>query len=245
MKLLMIGNSSKHWGDFCTAVESEKQQIVKIESCKDGYEALQNDEDFDGIIIYSAGVNNCGLEFLAKVKGDLKLKGVPVILVGTGFSEELVSQYYSLGVFDLILMPASRNTILAKLSRMKKDGRKTVLVVDDEKAIVEFLTVFLKRERYKAVGAYSSEEALELIKTNNIDAVISDYLMPGMSGLDLLVELKNKFPGIPVILITGHSGKFGPIDAIQAGADGYFAKPFNNVELIYVLRHIIEKYRRN
>jgi DNA-binding NtrC family response regulator len=69
--------------------------------------------------------------------------------------------------------------------------------------------------------------------------VSTDIRLPGRSGLELMVEIKGKYPGTPVILITGYAGQYSPKDAIAMGADGYFAKPFHNMDLIYTLRRVL------
>jgi two-component system C4-dicarboxylate transport response regulator DctD len=85
---------------------------------------------------------------------------------------------------------------------------------------------------------------LAIVGERRVDAVISDILMPGKSGMDLLVDLKMKYADIPVILITGHSGRFSAQDAIASGADGFLAKPFNNLDIVFSIRSALQRYRR-
>jgi len=84
---------------------------------------------------------------------------------------------------------------------------------------------------------------LTALKENRFDAVVTDVMLPGKSGIELLEIIKKDNPEMPVILITGFSGQFTPRDAISLGADGFFAKPFNNIELSYKLRLILSQKR--
>jgi DNA-binding NtrC family response regulator len=242
MRLLMIGNKFPLWTELCSTIQSFKHEIIEADSCKDGFLKLEKDLDIDAVFIFSASAEDCGLKFLKNLKGDPKLKALPVLIAGTGFEEPLVAEYLKHGAFDIILIPTNSPSLQAKLIRIEMNGRKSALVVDDEKGIAEIIKDYLEMERFKATAVYSAEEALEALRNRHIDIVVSDIILPGKSGMDLLVEIKNNYPEIPVILITGHSGRFSPKDAIQAGADGYFTKPFNNMELSFTIRAIMEKY---
>jgi CheY-like chemotaxis protein len=72
---------------------------------------------------------------------------------------------------------------------------------------------------------------LKILETESVFAVISDICMPGISGLELLAKVKATHPEVFVLLITGQTGKFDKEQAIAAGADGFVAKPFKNIEL--------------
>ena len=83
-----------------------------------------------------------------------------------------------------------------------------------------------------------------MIASRQIFAIISDICMPGISGLDLLVKVKEIYPQMPVLLVTGQTGKYSREQAIAAGADGFMAKPFKNVEIATKLRVLIQSSRR-
>ena len=127
--------------------------------------------------------------------------------------------------------------------RIKISGKRIVLIVDDEPEILNLLKNVLEIERFKVLTAESAEKALEVLTENKVHAIVSDILLPGITGIDLLVAIKQQYEHTPVILITGYSGKFTPQHAISAGADGYFKKPFRNLELVQTLRQVIQEYQ--
>lgn len=115
--------------------------------------------------------------------------------------------------------------------------KKHILVVDDECSICEILGQFLRKSGYNVSTASSGEEALETLKRNGIDLVISDIKMPGMSGVDLLKHVKEYRQTLPVLMTTGFPTLDTAIEALKLGAHDYMTKPFH-------LEEIGEKVRR-
>ena len=94
-----------------------------------------------------------------------------------------------------------------------------VLVVDDERPIVDLLTRYLGQHGFRAVGAYSPDQARQLVLSDPaIGVVISDVRMPGQSGLELLQHVKSRFPQLPVIIMTAYSDLESAVAAFQGGA---------------------------
>ena len=122
--------------------------------------------------------------------------------------------------------------------------RATVLVVDDEQFIRELLARSIKREGYLVSEAGDGREALEILRDNHIDIVISDIKMPNMDGWQLLEEIKKEYPDVSVILITAYAGDHTPEHAIEAGADYFITKPFKNVEIARTLTGLINRRRK-
>jgi DNA-binding NtrC family response regulator len=102
----------------------------------------------------------------------------------------------------------------------------SILVVDDEQRFVDELEEFLKGKGFRLFSANHPVEALAIVEKESPDIAILDIRLPGMSGLELLHEIKNKKPEIEVIMISGHGDMNTVIDAMRKGATDYFAKPF-------------------
>lgn len=115
---------------------------------------------------------------------------------------------------------------------------KCVLLVDDEEEIVSFMERFLKRFKIETVKALSGEEALTLFDPNKVEFVFLDIRMKGIDGISVLKELKNRAPGVKVIIITGSSGRGAKDTAMELGALDYISKPLDLAEL----KEKIEKY---
>src|SRR5512138_686562 len=116
-----------------------------------------------------------------------------------------------------------------------------VLVVDDEPAVTFTLESMLQLRGDTAVVAHSGEDGLALLE--GIDAVITDFAMPGMDGLELLRTLRERDPSLPVILLTAHGSERVAVNAIKAGAYDYLTKPADIDEMALVVERALEARR--
>jgi two-component system NtrC family response regulator len=114
--------------------------------------------------------------------------------------------------------------------------RASILVVDDDPNSLFGICQILKDEGYQVVPAGNGKDALEKLKTNGINMVITDEKMPDLTGMELLSEIKKVDPGIPVILITAYGSVSMAVDALKKGAFYFFEKPiFNNLEQFFAI----------
>ncbi len=118
-----------------------------------------------------------------------------------------------------------------------------VLVVDDEPHIGHLLSRWLAAEGYECVTAHSGESAIELLEGSEFHLVVSDIMMPGMSGMELLTFLRNQFPEIAVIMVTAVDDRKTAILALDLGAFGYVIKPFDKNEIIINVANALERRR--
>jgi two-component system response regulator HydG len=114
--------------------------------------------------------------------------------------------------------------------------RPKVLVVDDERAILDTVEILLRGEGFDARIAQSGSEALELFDEMAPDIVLTDIRMPGVTGLDLLEAVRQRDPEIPVILMTAQASLQSAVKAVNQGAFYYLQKPFGNAELVTLCR---------
>ena len=120
---------------------------------------------------------------------------------------------------------------------------ETLLVVDDEPSMREFLEIMLTQDGYIVRSASSGEEGLELFKVSEPSLVLTDVRMPGMSGLDLIQRLKQINPTVPVIVITAFASAEDALRAVREGAYDYLSKPFQLDDLRIIIRNALEVYR--
>src|SRR5947209_613532 len=119
-----------------------------------------------------------------------------------------------------------------------------ILIVDDEEVLRDVLDAVLRREGFEVVMAASGEEALAVLdEDDNIDLVILDIMLPGISGIDTLRALRISNPSLPVIIITAFSSIDGAIEAMKFGAFHYIPKPFKNVEVVLTVNKALEQRR--
>ncbi len=124
--------------------------------------------------------------------------------------------------------------------RKKKMRIPTILVVDDSKAILTMLKTFLEKEGYDVITTLTALDALPLIQMREIDLVIMDIKLPGLSGIDALTEIKNKDIKLPVIIMTAFGTTQTAIEAMKRGAYDYVTKPFKINELSNLVKKALE-----
>ena len=117
-----------------------------------------------------------------------------------------------------------------------------ILCVDDEEENLMLLEAMLANNDFQLVCASSGTDALQKIKSQPIDLVISDITMPGMDGIDLCRKVKEdpKFRDIPIIMVTGLASRQDRVRGIEVGVEDYFTKPFNRIELLARIKILLK-----
>jgi len=121
------------------------------------------------------------------------------------------------------------------------ENKMNVLVVDDDREIVDSICIFLSGEGYKALKAYDGIEALEILSENEVHLMILDIMMPKLNGIKTLMKLRES-RNIPVILLSAKSEDADKIFGLTAGADDYVTKPFNPSELMARVKSQLRRY---
>lgn len=119
-----------------------------------------------------------------------------------------------------------------------------VLLVDDEADFRRPIAKRLDRRGFEIHEAGSGEEALDYLEANPIDVVVLDVKMPGLNGIDTMARIKERFQGIEVILLTGHSSTEDGVEGIKQGAFDYLTKPIELTHLAGKINQATEKRRR-
>jgi len=119
----------------------------------------------------------------------------------------------------------------------------TIFVIDDDPALREVLEEFLTGIGYSVITADNSFVGLEKIRENSIDLVITDLMMPGISGIDFIKAVREYDPDLPVIMITAYPSIDIAVNAIKEGASDFITKPFNLDHISLVVRRTIEEGR--
>jgi DNA-binding NtrC family response regulator len=119
----------------------------------------------------------------------------------------------------------------------------TIVIVDDEDMVLTSLKSFLSLETEYTVKSFlNPKEALQFIEKNDVDLVLSDYLMPEMDGITFLGEVRKVHPNVPRVILTGYADKENAIKAInEVGLFQYIEKPWDNDDLLIILRNGIER----
>ena len=116
-----------------------------------------------------------------------------------------------------------------------------ILVCDDDREIVDAIEIYLMQEGFEVEKAYDGEEALEVLKKNEIDLMIIDVMMPRLDGIRATLKIREE-SNIPIIILSAKTEDADKILGLNVGADDYMAKPFNPLELV---ARVKSQIRRN
>jgi DNA-binding response OmpR family regulator len=125
----------------------------------------------------------------------------------------------------------------------RKGGRKTVLVVDDERDLVELISYDLKRNGYDVLAAYDGNTALDLATREQPDLIILDLMLPGLEGTEVARRLKadSRTAGVPIIMLTAKAEETDVVVGLTLGADDYVTKPFSKKILLARVNTVLRR----
>ena len=118
-----------------------------------------------------------------------------------------------------------------------------VLVVEDDKEILEGVQIYLRNQGYKVFGACNGKEGLDIMERETIHLAIVDVMMPVMDGITMTMRLREKYD-FPVIMLTAKSEEIDKITGLNVGADDYVTKPFAPMELLARVNSQLRRYSR-
>jgi DNA-binding NtrC family response regulator len=118
-----------------------------------------------------------------------------------------------------------------------------ILVIDDEEVLQDVLGQLLRREGFRALSARTGEEGLLLLDREPVDLVLLDLMLPGMSGMEVLRQIRQRDPDQVIVIITAYSSIEGAIEAMREGAFHYIPKPFKNDEVLLTVRKGLDQRR--
>ena len=119
----------------------------------------------------------------------------------------------------------------------------SILIIDDEKAILKVMEMNLQREGYSVFTADNGNDGLKILQERDIDVLLLDHQMPDINGLELLKIIKNRYKDLPVIMVTAYGTIEMAVDAMKLGAFHYLTKPINFDEMYIIIRNAIEQKR--
>ncbi len=118
-----------------------------------------------------------------------------------------------------------------------------ILVCDDDKEIIEAIEIYLVHEGYHVLKAYDGEQAIQILKQENVQLLIMDIMMPHMDGIHATLKIR-EYSSIPIIMLSAKSEDMDKILGLNVGADDYVTKPFNPLELIARVKSLLRRYTK-
>lgn len=120
----------------------------------------------------------------------------------------------------------------------------TILICDDDSAIVDAIAIYLTQENYRIFKTYNGKEALDLIKKETIHLLILDIMMPVLDGIHTMMKLREENNPLPIIFLSAKSEDTDKILGLNLGADDYITKPFNPLELTARVKSALRRYTK-
>ncbi|WJH32360.1 response regulator transcription factor [Paenibacillus sp. CC-CFT747] len=122
-------------------------------------------------------------------------------------------------------------------------AKETILLVDDEKEILDLLEIYLKNDGFHILKAANGIEALDVLQNHEVDLIILDVMMPRMDGIEACLKIRER-KNMPIIMLSAKSQDIDKILGLSTGADDYVTKPFNPLELLARVKSQLRRYHR-
>ncbi len=145
-----------------------------------------------------------------------------------------------------VLSPLSESAQLSRRQETQSESKfvnNRILVIDDEAGIRESLEVLLTLEGYRVEAAFDGEAGLVKLEQNSYDLVLLDLALPGQTGLELLPQIHERYPDLPVVMITAFGTVDNVVEAVRAGAENFVQKPWDNEKLLADIRSAIARHQ--
>ncbi len=239
MKILVVDRNPESINTLEQTLTENEYEIVLASTIEKAISSLEADSAINLIIldVTLKGLN--GHRLLRFLRDNLRFKHIPVLSSGAKADKDVILNAIKLGARDFIAKPIDPKVLLSKVKSILDAGRGLILIVDDEDIILTVISKSLEREGFKTLKAKSGKEALKFLEEKKVNLVISDIIMPEMNGMELLANIKVNYPDIPVLMITGYTGKYNSDKVIAEGADGYIMKPFKNLEIVKQVKSLL------
>jgi phosphate regulon transcriptional regulator PhoB len=130
------------------------------------------------------------------------------------------------------------------MEEQSRNSSFRILIVDDEKDLVDLLSYNLEKEGYAVLRAYDGDEALKIIRSRKPDLILLDLMLPGIQGMEIcrIVRKNPETAALPIIMLTARGEEVDRIVGLEMGADDYVTKPFSVRELLARVRAVLRRY---
>jgi DNA-binding NtrC family response regulator len=255
IRLLMVDDEEEF---LTSSTRALSRRGFDVTVAPNGVTALEKieQEEFDVVVLDVLMPDIDGIEVFRQIRE--KLPALPVILLTGRGSVEDAFQTSKEGVADYLSKPIEVDELARRVQEIVAEFRSQepaagestgpvdrgepirAMLVDDEVEFLASLERVLRRRNMNITTAESGEKALRLLKESLVDVVVLDVKMPGMDGLEVLRRIKEGFPSVEVILLTGYPSVEAALEAIKLGANEYMKKPPEVDELAATIRRLYE-----
>ena len=220
---------------------SLQNQGFEVEIAADGEEGLVKFKSFkpELLILDIMMPRMDGYTFLLELKKIADIRSVATIILTA--KEQMRDIFKLEGVNDYIVKPFDMESLLRKIKKKLAVKKKKILVVDDERDVVDLIETRLDLSGYEVLNAYDGLSALEIAKSQKPDLIVLDIMMPKLDGFNICRMLKfdNKYKDIRVILLTARVQEEDRLLGQEVGADAYLTKPFDGEVLLHTIKQLL------
>lgn len=226
-----------------------KEISTDISLANDGLVGLKlaQSQEFDLILSDIDMPNMSGLEMLRELKKNKATRGIPVILLSFMDDDSDVEQGFEAGAAAYVKKSSTdttlKKTVYEVLDKTAVKKQSQILIVDDSITILRMVEAALAKTGFQVLIARNGEEALEILKSNQPDIIISDLDMPKMNGMELCKRLRKdpELSKIPILIMSANSERSVMRSVIEEGASSYIVKPFNMEQLIITTEKLLSE----
>lgn len=239
--ILLVDDETINLDVLSRLIEREGYLVSRAQS---GEKALcmMEVQQFDLVILDVFMPDMDGIAVLKKIKANPKIRDTPVIMLSADSSSKLVRKCLLLGAGDFLtkplIMKLARNRIefnlrSQALAAPTTGSALTILLVDDHPLNISLLEHLITKLGHQAITATSGKEALRKLNEKELDMVLLDIVMPDMSGIEVLTEIRKTYTPnqLPVIMVTAEDNSAIMLEAVAEGANDYVTKPYDVVFL--------------
>ena len=160
------------------------------------------------------------------------------------FTKKLIKNLYNKNIYDITILTWTIRKNEGGIFVEDNSDKKTILIVDDEKPIVDILMYNLKKEGYNFLEANDGETAVEIALREKPDLILLDIMLPKLDGLSVCRKVKNSY-NVPIIMLSAKGEELDKILGLELGADDYITKPFSVRELVARVKANLRKAEAN
>lgn len=238
-KILLIDADQASSRKIMSMLADNGHTIIPARSAEDAWSILRSDTTIQLIMTDQTLPDADGLKLVKQISEVPQLKNIPVLLFLARADETILRDGMKAGVKGFLVKPCDPQTLLDKIQKALPNRTPTVLLIEDEGIVRDRLKYIIELKSFNVLVAMTAKQGLELLGSKRIDIIITDIGLPEMPATELIRIIKVEHPRMPILMITGLSGKLSHDVARAAGADSDICKPFRNVEIIEQLQELI------
>lgn len=231
MRVLIIEDEKVSLTVLNGILQTEGYEVCTATSARAALTILEGDSPVDLILLDIMMPKVNGLQFLHHLKSNLRFNKIPVIMCTSLNNFSSVAKCLECGADDYIVKPVEAKVLIEKVFKAIEGCVGSVLIVCEDKIQSEILRRSIERDGFRCLLSADGEKAWEIVQSEKIAIIVTDLLVPGISGLELLVRTKEKYPELPVVLIADSNTEQAKEAIIAAGADGFLLRPFKNTDI--------------